>query len=175
MVGFVQQPERALSLLKVRVEANCDENNYFSCAIIEGPGGCGKTRLMAHLMNHRNTISLVLYVTKQNKRVQEFVHTDCLSGETDPFMDKPIDLTSSSAHEISDLVMSPDSVGRFAVTAEKLVYALASLSPRAFGRQTSVLFLEIQDDMIKGGPRKYVTEAVSTKVARGRTVIVLMD
>lgn len=174
----------ALSQLSARVKSDRTENVRFTCAILEGPGGCGKTRLMAHVMNHSRVNAIVLYVTKQNKRVQDFIHTDCLSGETDPTVRKPIDLTSKSANEIYDVLKRPSSVGRYAVTAEKLAFAIGRLSPRVFSTTVTVSALGIlTKGLIKyGNPpnRTEVTvtdgnESSSTNNAGEREVIVVMD
>lgn len=149
----------ALCQLRMRVDSDRAKGNHFTCAIIEGPGGCGKTRLMAHVMNHSYVNTLSIYVTKQNKRVQDFVHTDCLNGEPNPTVHQPVDLTTNTAFEIRNLIEGANVTGRYAVTAEKLIYALASLTPRKFDRDATVTRLGIQYETIQGRQQKTVMTA----------------
>lgn len=168
----------ALSLLRARAATDTDGGNgFFTCAIIEGPGGCGKTRLMAHIMNHSHVNTLVIYVTKQNKRVQDFVHADCLHGEPDRSVQKPFDLTATTAREIRNIVERANEVGRYAVTAEKLVYALSGLPPYSFNRDATPTSLSIDYRQIRGvqPQAERPVGAFNTAPASGRHLIVLMD
>lgn len=182
--------KKALIRLRAQVDADRCENSLFTCAIVEGPGGCGKTRLMAHLMNHSHANTPTLYVTKQNKRVQDFVHTDCLSGEPDPTVQKPIDLTGKRAYEIRHIIerFNDYVTGRFAVTAEKLIYAIASLSPRAFDTNATACSLGIEYDAIKGRSQQNDHKCAAPTTVKGdsdrrdntattikRNVILLID
>lgn len=169
-----QDQKEALMLLQKRVDVDRAERIDFTCAIIEGPGGCGKTRIMSHLMNHSKVNSLVLYVAKQNKRVQDFICTDCTSGEPDTEVTQPVDMTQKKADEIYGIVSRSNSVGRFAVTAEKLVYALTKLSPKEFSRDATVSSLRIENgsDSIKRG---FGTDPLLTGYDSGDAAVVETD
>jgi len=140
-------------LTKVARQVNEDYVNgqQCTCIIIEGPGGCGKTRVLAHIMNHRSMNTLVLYVTKQNNRVQEFIHIDCLKGEPNTDVRKPIDLSSWKNEDILDIIKS-NTVGGFALTTNKLVYALARLEPTRFNTDSSAESLGINYDVFYCNP-----------------------
>lgn len=141
-----------------------------TCVVLEGPGGCGKTRLMAHIMNHRQLNTLVLYVTKQNKRVQDFIHVDCLNGESDVSLQKPIDLTTKAAVEIRRILRN--CVGRFALTVEKLVMALSGLPPNTFHTGVTRATIEFDGRIFDGPGRK---ENATRCSVSPRNVIVLLD
>lgn len=162
--------QAALIEIRDRVDYDRTKNAPFTCAIVEGPGGCGKTRLMSHIMNHSNIHTLVLYVTKQNKRVQDFIHTDCLDGESDPTIQQPLDLTNKSAHDIRELVQNRNNVGRYALTAEKLVFAISGLRPNAFNRSATVSSLGMNNyNLMREGQDN--TEHAPAE----RNIVVLMD
>lgn len=165
-------PTQQQVLTKIQERVDCDraENRYFSCAVIEGPGGCGKTRLMSHVMNHRQMRTLVLYITKQNKRVQDFVHTDCLKGELDGSVQKPIDMTPMSQRDIESILRCNIAVGRYAVTAEKLVFAVAGLRPKAFDTTTTAKALRVDYTLFQRQERK-----CPDNVGSGRNIVILLD
>lgn len=175
----------ALASIEERVEKDCTDGRNFTCAILEGPGGCGKTRVLSHIMNHKKINSLVLYVTKQNKRVQEFVHIDCLKGELNSNVQKPIDLSSSKIGDIS-LLLRGQAVGRFALTAEKLVSQIAHLFPDAFRPDTSVRRLRIdynifgckrqqQQQRHSNEPNGTCSRSNAGAAVGARNVIILLD
>ncbi|KAG8245783.1 hypothetical protein J6590_099270 [Homalodisca vitripennis] len=157
-----------LKQIQDRVDLDRAERRYFSCVIIEGPGGCGKTRLMSHIMNHHPSTSMVFYVTKQNKRVQDFVHNDCLSGETDPSVQKPFDLTPKHAREINRTLANGSTTGRYALTAEKFILALCEKTPRCFGPDATVESLGIDY-------RIFNTADLETEAHVSRNIVILLD
>lgn len=138
--------QNVLTRIQERVDEDRARNRYFTCAILEGPGGCGKTRLMSHVMNHKQKNTLVMYVTKQNKRVQDFIHTDCLNGEVDMTVQKPTDLTPLHADDIIGKIVN-NTGGRFALTANKLVYALCRKRPTDFNQHNTLESLGIHENI----------------------------
>lgn len=174
--------QSVLTQIQKRVVEDCARNCHFTCAILEGPGGCGKTRLMSHVMNHKQRDTLVLYVTKQNKRVQDFIHTDCLNGELDITVQKPTDLTPLNANEIACIIKN-NMGGRFALTANKLVYALCGKRPKEFHQYNTLeslgihenIFLPNKEDNIEGCDSDKIKNSNTLESTSDRHVIILLD
>lgn len=102
------------------VDAYRKDGKFFRSVIVEGLGGCGKTRLMAYVMNHSPENTHVLYVTKQNKRLQDFLYNELDKGE--PVRPRPVMDMSKCCYSDDFWMVSRSVGGRYACSVEKLVY-----------------------------------------------------
>src|SRR5436190_2490607 len=137
---------------------------YFRSTILEGLGGCGKTRLMAYIMNHAPFNTHVLYLTKQNKRLQDFLYDDLDKGELIP--PQPIvDMTKSTSTDF--YALSKNFGGRYVCSVEKLMY---NVGGRKFAWETNSRNalqwkMGIPDDLFTG---QQIKNSISS-------VVVLLD
>jgi hypothetical protein len=117
------QQKHVVQTVESEVEAYRKDNIFFRSVIMEGIGGCGKTRLMAYVMNHSPDNTHVLYLTKQNKRLQDFIYDELHKSEMVPT--KPIE--DLSKWKSTDFwLLSNTNGGRYACSVEKLVYNVST-------------------------------------------------
>lgn len=113
------QQKDIIRKIEHEVETYRKEGVFFRSVIMEGLGGCGKTRLMAYVINHSPENTHVMYLTKQNKRIQDFLYDELTKGELVP----PRPIVDMSKCTSSDFRSLPDFPGgRYACSVEKLVY-----------------------------------------------------
>lgn len=114
-----EQQKNVIETIENEVQAYRKNGKCFRSIIMEGLGGCGKTRLMAYVMNHSPDNTHVLYLTKQNKRLQDFLYDDLNRGEH--ILPRPV--VDMSKCKSSDFWKLSNSIGgRYACSVEKLVY-----------------------------------------------------
>lgn len=117
------QQKDVIENIEKEVETYRKEGIFCRSVIMEGLGGCGKTRLMAYVINHSPNNTHVFYLTKQNKRLQDFLYDELDKGELVP--PRPVvDMSKCASRDFGEL--SDFSGGRYACSVEKLVYNVAS-------------------------------------------------
>jgi len=120
------QQREAIDEIEKETNKYRNDGIYFRATILEGLGGCGKTRLMAYIMNHAPKDVHVMYLTKQNRRLQDFINNDVPKDELIP--PQPIvDMSKFKSKDFHELSRNPG--GRYACTVEKLVYNVGGRRP----------------------------------------------
>lgn len=145
-----------------------ERNHYVSIFNIDGIGGCGKTRIMSYLCNHRDRDTIVLYLAKQNKRVQEFIHVDSVGGEIEG-VTPPSDLSRLSSGALTSMMAFTGGMCG-ATTADRLLYTLG-YTIHSFERNVSLEELRIPTELDLAALNKHVL----MRSGSINTVLLLID
>lgn len=156
----------------VEYKINQDRLNdkYVTVVNCEGIGGCGKTRIISYLCNHKDENTLAMYITKQNKRIQDFINLDYNSGELYEPVVKPTDLSMVRSTEIES-VISSSGCGVYTLTLEKLLFA-TDRKPGLFKRDVVPSDLNINLDL---NLNEFIKRFVKNDRYSGKNILLLLD
>lgn len=156
--------------LEYKINQDRLNDKYITVVNCEGIGGCGKTRIMSYLCNHKDENTLAMYITKQNKRIQDFINLDYDAGELYEPVVKPSDLSMVRSNEISSVICS-SGCGVYTLTLEKLLYS-CERKPGLFKRNVTPDDLNIDVNI---NVNDYIKKFVKTDRYSGKNILLLLD
>lgn len=156
--------------VEYRVNQDRLNDKYVTVVNCEGIGGCGKTRIISYLCNHKDDNTTAMYITKQNKRIQDFINLDYNGGELYEPVVKPTDLSMVKSNEIGSVIGSSE-CGVYTLTLEKLLYAYGC-SPDLFKRNVTPEDMGID---LNFNVNEYIKKFLNSSRYSGKNILLLLD